>query len=46
MEYDSPLRLLSDPKGAFRAMADKSGDLDILLSLAKQNAQERANRGL
>lgn len=37
VELDTPLRLLSkEPPGVFRSMAEKTGDYEVLLKLAKE----------
>lgn len=42
VEYDTPYRLLSDKSSVFWSMCEKSGELDVLISLAKAAASEGA----
>ena len=37
-EYDTPLSLLREPGGAFRKLAEESGDFDGLMQLAAEAA--------
>lgn len=41
VEEGSPLALLETPGGAFRAMAQQTGELDMLLSLVREAQRQR-----
>jgi ABC-type multidrug transport system fused ATPase/permease subunit len=44
VEYDSPYTLLQNPDGLFRQLCERSGEFDILLSLATEAHQKRVAR--
>lgn len=45
VEEGSPLALLEAPGGVFRAMAQQTGEFDLLLSLAREAQKERKGNG-
>lgn len=45
VEEGSPLALLEAPGGVFRAMAQQTGEFDVLLSLAREAQKERKGDG-
>jgi ABC-type multidrug transport system ATPase subunit len=43
LEYAPPLELLTTAEGAFRKLAEESGDLEGLMQAARESAAEREN---